>query len=502
MANSRDALAIASILILAVFTVLVASGTRTFASGPISKFQSAFISTPESPSSVVYDSFDHFLYVSYGDGASGGVAVVNGTTNLANVTLDSGPGPLLYDPSNHLVYAAGVNSQYLFEINGTAVVGRVATSHPTSLIYDPTDGLVYLATQGFPAIQVINQTKTVGGISADCSVACNMLYDPSNGYLYVANTGDSSVSVIDGTSVISTLKAGAGPSGMTFDPSNNLVYVVNGNHGFGGNVTAISGTEPVATIEVGTSPSGLFYDPGNGYIYVTDNQGISIIKGTTDISNVSLGFIPSAGAFDPGNGLLYYPNSAGYVVGVLNGTREIATVTVGPSPYAALFNPANEYVYVSDNGFFGMCSGCVYQPSETVSVVDGCSAIENVTVGYDPTALYYDPALGSVYVDTVNGIYQISQPEITPNSSSNCSTVEATSSTIAPMSSSSMGLTSQRGTSRWTTTDSGTISTGRSSSPLAVSEMSFELVVVVVIFIGILLVLVWKPIQKKYPGRD
>src|ERR1035438_10166795 len=77
---------------------------------------------PVGSQSSIYDPANGYVYVSYGDGATGGVSVVSGTISVANITLESGQRPLLYDPANHFVYATGVNSGAIAIINGTEII--------------------------------------------------------------------------------------------------------------------------------------------------------------------------------------------------------------------------------------------------------------------------------------------------------------------------------------------------------------------------------------------
>ena len=110
-------------------------------------FNTFSVPLPVDSQSSIYDPANGYVYVSYGDGASGGVSIVSGTTDLANITLDSGPGPLLYDPANHYVYATGVNSGAIAIINGTEIIATIPTNLPSSFLYDPANGFVYVASQ-------------------------------------------------------------------------------------------------------------------------------------------------------------------------------------------------------------------------------------------------------------------------------------------------------------------------------------------------------------------
>ncbi len=383
------------------------------------KFKTSLLKLGGTPSAGVYDPLNRYLYVTYGDGTTGGVYVINGTKLLANISMDSGPGPLLYDPSNHYVYTAGINGHNVFVILDTKVISSIPiVNHPRGFVYDPSDDLVYLGTQqtggveGLPAsIAAINGTEIFGYVAADCSNDhCSMLYDPADGMLYVASSGSDTVSMINGTTVEYTLKVGPGPSSLLFNPHNGMIYVAIA--GFGNKIAVISGTE-VVNVTVGADPGGFIYDNSTGDVYVF-NEGdttVSVIRGASNIANVSLGFTPRFGVYDPSNGFVYVPDEDGYDVAIVSGTRVVANVVTGPSPDAIFFNPANNNVYVSNAGFVGICfGGCPFEPSNNVSIISGSRVLENVTVGWHPGGMLYEQRMGSVYVLTWSGVGLIAGP--------------------------------------------------------------------------------------------
>jgi YVTN family beta-propeller protein len=407
-----------------VFAMLLLAPLSSFASSTTStattsQFQTTYVPTGIFPSYATYDPFHDYLYVSQGSG----VSVIKGTTNIANITLAGSPGPIFYDPSNHYVYATGVNSRYVDVINGTTIIGKLPTILPTSFLYDPSNNLVYLATQptggvshGPPAIEVINGTRVIGYVEANCAGGCTMLYDPSNGYVYIANGGGNTTSVVDGTSVKYTLEVGPNPYAMLYNPYNKMVYVANSEGGLGDTVSVINGTD-VATIEVGASPSSFIYNPSSGYVYVLNSLGgsLSVISGTRNIANLSIGFDPglydgtsNSSVYDPSNGYIYVPDPSGYAVAVINGTRVIANITTGPHPSSILYNPANNLVYVANFGF------PVPQASYNVSIIRGTALIENLKVNATGP-LFYDSGHGSVYVLGDHGVTLISGPGVTTN---------------------------------------------------------------------------------------
>jgi YVTN family beta-propeller protein len=374
------------------------------------QFRTVNVSMPSNSQSPTYDPYNGYVYASYGDGSSGGVSVVSGTTSLANITLDSGPGPILYDPSNHLIYAAGINSNRASVINGTDVIATIPYYSPfSSFYYNPANGLVYATNQVNGVIGIINRTQMAASVNVGRPPS-SLVYDPSNGFLYASNSYTNTVAVINGTAAVSTIAVGVGPTSLLFDPSNGYVYVADEGAGFGGAVSVIDGTAVAGTVTVGASPSSFLYDPSNHDVYVVNSgdDTVSIIVGATNIANVSLGFIPSTLVYDPSDQYVYAPNTGGNNVSVISGTHVIATLTTGFRPTYALYNPSNGYVYVSNSGFFGVClGGCPIEPSNVVSVISGTTVLANVTVGYYPKQLLYNPSDHFVYAMAGDGMTAI-----------------------------------------------------------------------------------------------
>ncbi|GEM_PF-6669610 len=402
---------------------------------------------------MAFDPDNGFLYVGYGNGSEGGVSVIDGTRNIANLTFDSGSStntdtPLLYDQSNHLVYAEGFSGKEVAIINGTTVMDTLPTSFtlctpycnssPAIFGFDPFNGLVYLAQNG-GGITIINGTSEAGHLNGGCGDIsdCAMAIDPSNGVAYIPNTKANTTSVINGTTLISTVQMGGSPGAALFDPANGLVYLTIENYGYGDKVAVINGSELTTTIRVGTYPEKLFYDPINTYVYVSvyGPGTISVIEGKSNLANVSLGFPGIEPIYVPSTGFVYYPNQLDGV-SVVNGTKVIGTVHTGVSPTFALFNPSNGLVYVSNSGVAYICIGCGSEPSDIVSLVTGTSFIENVTVGQSPWQMTYDSIRNWVDVLVANGV-----SEIYPSNSSTTSTTSSLSSSRTALTTSSTAST-------------------------------------------------------------
>jgi len=92
-------------LILFVMAIAAAASAGAANQQAIPSFQSNFVSVPRSPTSMVFDPSNGFLYVSFGNASESGVSVIDGPRNIANLTFDTGSSvetavPLLYDQSN------------------------------------------------------------------------------------------------------------------------------------------------------------------------------------------------------------------------------------------------------------------------------------------------------------------------------------------------------------------------------------------------------------------
>ena len=470
-------------LILFVMAIAAAASAGAANQQAIPSFQSNFVSVPRSPTSMVFDPSNGFLYVSFGNASESGVSVIDGPRNIANLTFDTGSSvetavPLLYDQSNHLVYAEGVSGKEVAIINGTAIVGTLPTSFaqclptpvgandycassPGYFGYDPYNGLVYLV-QNVGGITIINGTSEAGHLMGGCGVLsdCAMDFNPSNGIAYIPNTVANTTSVINGTSLISTVQMGGSPGAASFDPANGLAYVTIQNYNYGDKVAVMNGSDLITTIKVGTAPEKLFYDPINGYVYVSiyNQDTISVIEGTSNSANIPIGLAGIEPIYDPSTGFVYYPNQVDGV-SVVNGTKVIGTVNTGIAPAFALYNPSNGLVYVSNPGVVNICSGCGAEPSSIVSLIKGTSFIENVTVGSGPWLMAFDSVRNWVDVLVANGV-----SEIYPSNASTTSTISSLSSSETSLRTTSIpSTTTSTSTSQVSSTSATSSSTSSSS---------------------------------------
>jgi DNA-binding beta-propeller fold protein YncE len=266
-------------------------------------------------------------------------------------------------------------------------------------------------------------------------------YDSVNGWIYVSNGGNGSdnVSVINGTSVQASIALGnATPLPPIIDTSNGYAYVavnytaqVNGTPVYtGAGLAVLNGTSILATISLGTgnlSVGGAF-DSWNRCIYETvlsetnGSYSIAVINGTSVVGSLAAQQGAGQPIFDPVNGWLYVPNFYTGTVTVLNGTFANSTSVIGSvmvgggfgqcgcgDPVTAAVNLTDGYVYVVDqeDGF----------NTANVAVLNGSTVVTTINLevdfdGYCPTAAYWDPVNGDVYVLTSSGCSGYYQPGV------------------------------------------------------------------------------------------
>jgi DNA-binding beta-propeller fold protein YncE len=155
----------------------------------------------------------------------------------------------------------------------------------------------------------------------------------------------------------------------------------------------------LASVPVGSGPVASVFDSANGYVYAANeiSNNVTVLSGSTVVANVALSTAnvtvgdPTYEVYDPGNGYVYVVDrylfeTPGGGVSVLDGTTLLNTVTVGLLPSAGAYDAANGDVYVTESG------------ANKVAVLNGTTLVSNPAAGKDPGAVVYDPSRGYVYV--------------------------------------------------------------------------------------------------------
>jgi YVTN family beta-propeller protein len=158
------------------------------------------------PFSEAYDAKNGFVYVM--NRYSGTVSVLNGTTVKATVKVgaaDVSAGfnttfidSALYDGVNGYVYVidSAFESDSVSVINGTTLLGTIAVnSTPFAPAYSTATGTVYVPSSGTDNLSVISGTTYVGPLNVGRDPV-DALFDGVDGEVYVTNYLSNNVSVI------------------------------------------------------------------------------------------------------------------------------------------------------------------------------------------------------------------------------------------------------------------------------------------------------------------
>ncbi len=255
--------------------VAVLNGTTLEAIVPVAPY----------PVSIAYDAADGYVYV--GGFNSPNLTVLNGTSVLATVPVASGgstPTGVVYDPANGYVYAMtrGNGSPAIVVVQGTSVVAYVPlpySSYPIREVVDPTNGYLYVALYSGSGVSVVSNTTLLTTISVGFAPSV-LAADSSSGEVYVGGinwtngTFSSPVVRVNGTSLDGAFSVpGFELSTLVFDPQNGYVCLlgtgVSGGYvGGSGRLLAVVGTTVVGTVLLGGNPIAAVYDAGTTDLYV------------------------------------------------------------------------------------------------------------------------------------------------------------------------------------------------------------------------------------------
>jgi YVTN family beta-propeller protein len=146
---------------------------------------------------------------------------------------------LAYDPTAHLLYAAGLT----FDQLGTVTVIDISASKTDVVVVDQTNrdllgnialhaagkSLYVVDPAGGAVLRMDTETRVMAGSIRVGNFPFGMALDAVAYRLYVTNTTDNTVSVIDLRSrhVRDTVPVDQVPLGAVIDPITHLVYVTN-----------------------------------------------------------------------------------------------------------------------------------------------------------------------------------------------------------------------------------------------------------------------------------
>jgi len=269
----------------------------------------------------------------------------------------------LYDPLNNLIYVSNFNSSSISVINGTNVIGAIATTqYPESMVIDPNNGLIYVL-MGSGGIDVLNTVGNYATLILKNYYFNNLIFDPSNGYLYAS--GYDNLTVINplNEQVINVVPVSLFIAEMTLDQGNGYLYVLSGM-----NVTVLnpSNGNVIAIINLNYFPSWIEYDQFNGDIYVSEDNFnanaiglnvysstgyVAVISGFSIVKQINVGYYPILSSINPLNGDLFVSNIFSDSIQVISSSNNsiINSIPVYV-PGFSVFDPSNSMLYVVSLG--------------------------------------------------------------------------------------------------------------------------------------------------------
>ncbi|MHB1868236.1 MAG: YncE family protein, partial [Nitrososphaerales archaeon] len=172
-------------------------------------------------------------------------------------------------------------------------------------------------------------------------------------------------------------------------------------------------------------PESVMYDNANGMIYVS-SANITAINGASNSfgSNIGGVFTPEQMAYDPSNHYIYVSNyepstdqNLNYIssVGVVNAAtgQSVDNITVANGgqnqiqQWGIAFDPSNGYVYVAS--YYGSSGNISVIDTSTNTVIKTITGFANCPeqVVCSPSAVFYDPADGYIYVGHRGGVANV-----------------------------------------------------------------------------------------------
>jgi YVTN family beta-propeller protein len=292
----------------------------------------ATVKVGNEPAVIAVNPSSNKIYV--GNGGSGTVAVIDGTTDAVTATVPVGDLPYVVaaNPTTDKVYVSKTFSNTMTVIDGatnrTSIL-KVGVQ-ADAIAVDPIANKIYLTSYESKAITVIDGANdTFTTIPADFHL-WGITVNPATSKVYLVSTGSSKLTVIDGkTNAAVSLETGQTPCAVAVDPGTNRIYTAN----YGSDsVTVIDGASNsvVATIAAGEHPQALVVNPQTHMVYVANTHSgtLTVIDGTHNsvVATVKAGNGPYAIAVDAATNKVYVANLAGESLTVIDGNA------VAPSP--------------------------------------------------------------------------------------------------------------------------------------------------------------------------
>ena len=386
-------------------------------------------------------------------------------TTLKTITVGKKPGPIVANPSSHLIYvvnqmanSVSVIDSELLTVKKTLAVG----SMPVAIAVNPAANMVYVANAGAGTISAITGTQaavtwTVGGkpIALVVDTVLNKLFvadsmtrqvkilDATTGAglatlpsalvpkamalniathaLFVACSGSTgSVVVIDGTlnSIITTVTTSipAGISSTSVDPSSDIVVavsptaqpssavaVIDAGNGYSVQVVpGDTGAKPTATA---FDPGGIFLiaDNGDGNIFFADGSGVVTLGDAYDTQESGASILAASAATNQ-MGVLYPAGDFIFIIDMENPLflQNYHLVTTGNAPSGIVFDPLTSRAFVS-NATDNTVSVIDVSPRTMVPAYDGSTSNSEINV------VDSNPATGTIYSLHLGNVYAVNE---------------------------------------------------------------------------------------------
>ncbi len=297
-------------------------------------------------------------------GVAGAAGEVNGTGAAARF---NGPSSICYDSSDHFLYVTDTGGNTIRRVTTAGVVTTIATGlhGPTGICYNASDdGLYFLDSENSTVCRLFTSGQTIviagspgqygsadgTGSRARFRYPKAICYDSDDHNLYVADSGNHTIRRVTTAGVVTTIAGYPGvlgstngtgglarffePRGICYDSRNHYLYVADTGNALirrvtvVGTVTTAAGTAGVGgfadgatTVAVFLSPYGIGFDSAAGDLYVADTYNDVIRR-------IGLGLVPSVQSLSPSSG----PASGGNTVTINGFFQGVTGVTFGSLP--------------------------------------------------------------------------------------------------------------------------------------------------------------------------
>ncbi|PYB68442.1 hypothetical protein DMB44_03620 [Thermoplasma sp. Kam2015] len=421
-----------------------------------------------SPTWVLYDSVNGYLYVSSSSNDS--ISVVNPGLSkvISNIPLNSSDGlplSLTYNTMNGTVYVSmdgGIAS--IVGTQAVSYVSRTTTAGVLSMAYDPYNDYLYAAQPaGFNNVSKTNLTKdvgvvqvfnarnfelitnyTIGGFADSVSYYDNQIFvtGPLSQNLTIIGSSIKNVSIGYGT-LYNYMNSYNGydyavsdfNTSLMHDIFNSIYDVIHNKtfsynatlaEIFGGDLKVIdpSTSSIVFSHEFSILPLFMAFDPMNGTAFLTDSLRGTVTGITSSFGIYSDHFTstPFSSVIDGMNGYLYVSDPLEGLILVYNSTNErfVGSIDTHGLPTSLVYDSHNGYVYAVDiytdsvieidgtsilDGTFQML------PRAGISVVNESGVLQSeFRFPAMATSALYDPVDNSIYISLalisqINGVY-------------------------------------------------------------------------------------------------